>query len=220
MKPVNVCIVVFNRYDLLARLLRSIEANVLTPGREVGIYIIDRGRNELELLNAIDGLDVTIVDVPGNSLPAAWNWFAQHVPEERILASDDVEFHTDAIETFADTAGDLLGIHDGRSSPFACFSLRDSCIAQVGLFDESISPDYMYFEDSDYGYRMKLLQVPIVGVTCLTHIPCQSWVKKTTAQQNDHHPRFILAEQNYIKKWGGKPFEETFTVPYNGAAAQ
>lgn len=215
MKPVNVCIVVFNRYDLLANLFASIRASELTPA---AVYVIDRGGQS----NLVDagigdgiGADVHRVLLPGQSLPEAWNWFMTHVPEERIITSDDIEFLPGTLGEMAAYDGDFIGLNDGRSSHYACFMVRDSCIAKVGLFDEAVSPDYMYFEDCDYAYRMKLLGIPTGGVY-MKHGLAQSWERKTEQQQNEHHGRFILAEANYVRKWGGRPCEEKFAVPYGG----
>lgn len=206
MKPVNVCIVVFNRYDLLRKLFDSIAASRLQPE---AVYVIDRGHDQARVLFAADSYPFAYVDLPGQSLPAAWNWFAENVPEERILASDDIEFLPEALETFAATPGDIVGLDDGESSHFACFLLRDSCVKAIGLFDETLSPDYLYFEDCDYFRRMAQAGLTITGIGCMKHGKSQSWSKKTIEQQADHHRRFILAQNNYITKWGGLPGQET-----------
>jgi hypothetical protein len=215
-KPINVCVVVFNRYDLLRNLARSITNSRVAVGRKVVIHVIDRGGQFDRVMDAFEGTPypVGIVSLAGQSLPAAWNWFIQHVPEERILVSDDVEFYPEALETFASTPGDFLGIDDGKSSHFACFLVRDTCVRKVGLFDETLSPDYMYFEDCDYHYRMRLASVSVTGISCLHHWLAQSWEKKTPEQQAEHHVRFVAAQQNYVKKWGGEPGHERFTTPY------
>lgn len=214
MKDVNVCCVTFNRYDLLKRLFDSIDSSTVKPA---GIYVIDRGHDSNQVMQAAGKHLFAHIVLDGQSLPAAWNWFMRNVPEERVIASDDIEFYPNTLETFLNTPGDFVGIEDGKSSHFACFMPRNSLIRKIGYFDETISPDYMYFEDSDYGYRMKLAGIPLTGNPNMYHGLMKSWEKKTPEQQAEHHPKFIQAEQNYIRKWGGKPFEETYTVPYNGA---
>lgn len=202
---INVCITVFNRYDLLARLFASLGASTVQPDE---VYVIDRGNDPVRLKHAANGRPFITVPLEGQSLPAAWNWFMSNVEEERVIVSDDIEFFPETLETFLKAPGDLVGLEDGKSSHFACFAPRNSCIKKVGFFDESLSPDYMYFEDSDYGRRMLLLGIPIVGISCMHHGLAQSWEKKTEAQRNDHHRRFMIAQDNYIKKWGGIPGKE------------
>lgn len=241
---IHVCIVVFNRYDLLKRLMTSIRNSNVTPH---AVYVIDRGRNPEQLALALgplhrdvyesqikgvaryrlgqlrteDEAELHLPKLSGNSLPEAWNWFLRNVPEERILASDDIEFFPETLETFVKTPGDFVGLHDEeRSSHFACFLLRDSCIEKVGYFDPDISPDYMYFEDCDYAYRMKLLGIPEKGISCMHHGLAQSWEKKTLEQQNEHHTKFLKAQANYVRKWGGLPRQERFLTPYNQAVEE
>lgn len=214
MKPINVCIVVFNRYDLLANLIESIRRSILTPR---AVWIIDRGNDQEKLDQAlghgIDGVPIEVVPLEGQSLAAAWNWFMKNVPEDRVITSDDIEFLPETLGEMSKHPGVFVGLDDNkRSSHFACFMVRDECIEKVGYFDEGLSPNYVYFEDCDYKRRMVLAGVPIDGVF-MHHGLAQSWEKKTLEQQNDHHDRFRLAERNYIKKWGGLPDRETYTSP-------
>ncbi len=205
MKPINVCIVVFNRYDLLTNLFASIAQSDLRPER---VYVIDRGHDVNQVRAAANGCQFTYVELAGQSLPAAWNWFIDHVPEERVIASDDVVLHSDALRKFLVAPGDFVGLDDGESSHFACFSVRDRCVAKVGHFDEDLSPNYMYFEDCDYMRRIHLAGLVVTGLNCMTHGKAQSWEKKTDAQRDEHHKRFVVARENYVAKWGGLPGEE------------
>lgn len=214
----NVGIVVFNRYDLLFNLMQSIGKSRVLPR---SVYIIDRGHQpvEIERCTAEIPLTIPVITIPlgGQSLPDAWNWFLVNVPD-CIIASDDIEFFPETIETFRDTPGDFVGLDDGKSSAYACFMVRASGIEKVGLFDNTLAPDYMYFEDCDHHHRGKLLGMSVASIGCMSHGLCQSWVKKTPEQQAAHHPQFHAAEARYIAKWGGKPGDETFTTPFNSGS--
>jgi GT2 family glycosyltransferase len=78
----------------------------------------------------------------------------------------------------------------------------------------------MYFEDCDYAYRMHLAGIEQEGLACMHHGLAQSWEHKTEAQRADHHARFMVAQNNYGKKWGGLPGQEVFTAPYDRAAVE
>lgn len=206
MKPLNVCVTVFNRYDLLQLLIESIRRSDLLPSN---IWVVDRGNNptklHLALGDPIPGVAIHGVKLRGQCLAAAWNWFIKNVPEERIIASDDIEFEPHALRTFVETEGDFVGLEEPGSSHFACFLIRDSCVAAVGLFDEEISPEYMYYEDCDYGKRMEIAGIELKGLTCMRHANSASLAAKTPEQVELHHKLFQIARANYVRKWGCEP---------------
>jgi len=206
-RPINVCVTVFNRYDLLAVLVDSLRKSSVVPS---ALYVIDRGNDARAVDEALghgvsEKTDIRRIPLEGQCLATAWNWFIKNVPEERIIASDDIVFYPETLGVFRDTPGDFIGIKDGKSSAFACFLIRDSCVEKIGLFDETISPDYLYFEDCDYGKRMHLAGVPIVRIDCLFHANSQSLARKTEEQTKEHHRLFTIAQENYIRKWGSAP---------------
>ena len=196
---INVCVVTFNRSDMLRTMLRTLRAMPVVPM----VYLIDRGGNffKEDLRYSFPRTPFKLINLEGNSLAAAWNWFAQNVPEERVITNDDVEFPPGSLEAMVHTPGDFVGLDDGKSSNFACFVLRDSCVKKVGLFDEKISPDYLYFEDWDYYKRMLIAGIPIISVPGPIHKMSQTLEAKTPEQSADHHIRFNIAKQNYLKKW-------------------
>ncbi len=205
MKAVNLCVVVFNRYDLLGDLFVSLNQSTVQPDR---VYLMDRGHQRVLVEAAIDRWSyhtapVTHVELMNQSLTAAWNWFSTHVAEERIIAGDDVVFHPRGLEQFVTASGPLVGIEDGKSSPFGCFLLRNTCIDQVGLFDEALTAGYMYWDDLDYARRMRLLGLPITMVTgAVNHGMAQTLERKTPEQIAEHHRKFVIVRENYRQKWG------------------
>ncbi len=82
----------------------------------------------------------------------------------------------------------------------------DSCIEKIGMFDESISPGYAYFEDCDYVERMIMAGVPITGVNCgVEHLGSQTLERNSPAEWTAHHEKFLIAQENFVKKWGRTP---------------
>ena len=204
---VNVCIPVLRRYDLLKKLLLSLERSTLTPEC---IYVIDNGQNteRLDYVLREVAFKRAVVHTPTTPMGVAesWNWFLLNVPEERVITNDDIEFGPDSLQKMCDTKGDFVTALGEEHNAFSCFLLRDSCVKIVGMFDESLSPGYAYFEDCDYGERMLKLDVELTGVSCgVKHMGSQTLRAATSAEMQAHHRKFVLAQENYIKKWGRLP---------------
>lgn len=206
---INVCVVTFNRYDLLRKLLLSLQVSTLRP---TSIWIVDNGRNAEKMLEATEGIpDAFVVPIHPDegheqvSQAAAFNWFLKNVPEERVISNDDVVFASDSLQIFADTPGDVV-----VNQYHGCMLIRDSCIEKIGYYDETISPGYLFFEDCDYFHRMHLAGIePTLVDTHAVHgveqKGSQSIQAFTEDQWNRHHPRFLRAQANYVAKWGGMP---------------
>ena len=145
------------------------------------------------------------------SVAESWNWFIQNVPEERVIANDDVEFAPDSLEKLVAADADLVWAGCG----FSCFLLRDSCVRKVGLFDEAISPGYAYYEDEDYLQRIdgrgtRPAVVRLANVDCgVVHKQSQTLKVASPEGMAEHHRKFRIAQKNYMQKWGIS-YEEMF----------
>ena len=207
---ITVCITVYNRYDLLANLRRSLEASTIRPN----VLVCDMGQQPAQLADAMGSMPYGMSDYRGRCLATSWNWFIAHTDEDRIIVCEDFELAPDSIAKMVLTPGPFVGTLRADYC-FGCFIIRQACIEQVGLFDEALSPNYVYFEDSDYMYRMKLAGVPIAVVDGVTHVGQGTLVAYSPEEMADHHRKFLIAQANYIAKWGGMPFHETFTTPHD-----
>lgn len=206
MKPMHVCIPVLRRYDLLRGLLESLSRSTVEPA---GVFILNNGLNGAALFQATDCWRFPIiVQTPSEPMGIAesWNWFIDHVPEERIITNDDIVFAPESLAAFAGTTGkDIVW---AREAGFSCFLIRDSCVKKVGMFDESISPGYGYWEDEDYAMRLdrkgKGPKFAECGdVVCgVEHLHSKTLEVATPTEMEDHHRRFWIAQQNYVEKWG------------------
>ena len=173
------------------------------------VCVIDNGQNEEALKQSLGLVKAarvaTDVFTPRRvmGVAEAWNWFIDYIPEERLIVADDVEFpQQDVFQRMMDTPGDFV-----TARWFGCFIIRNSCIDKVGRFDELISPGYLYYEDIDYAQRMKNASVPITEVAGgVLHVGSASLLAIPEAErQIRHHDRFLIAQQNYIRKWGSIP---------------
>jgi hypothetical protein len=202
---INICVPVLKRYDLLRDMLQSAMAGTLKPA---GVYIVDNGCDAGRLRLALEGISpVAYVMTPSHplGLAEAWNWFIEYAPAERLICNDDLLFGELTLERIAATAGDFVSALPG-SNACSCFLLRDSCVAKVGQFDENISPGYAYFEDCDYVERLIQQGIPITGVECgVVHVGSQTIAKNTQEEWMEHHRKFLLAQSNFVAKWGRLP---------------
>lgn len=201
---IHVCVPVLKRYDLLRALLLSLgESRVPVDC----VWIIDNGRDEARLSFAIVESPVKVTTItPDKPMGVAesWNYFIENVPEERIICNDDIEFGPYSIESIISAPEDLVWAGFG----FACFLIRDSCVAKIGKFDETISPGYGYYEDEDYLQRLDGRGTRERSATAtnvyagLRHIHSGTLKASSHAELLEHHRRFLIAQGNYAKKWG------------------
>lgn len=204
---VTICVPVVKRYDCLCELVESLRHSLIVPDR---IAIIDNGLDKKKLQPVLDLLSKfyfgrSEVFTPAKPLGVAssWNWFIQNTREERIICNDDVLFAPESIQCMINTPGHMVLAGE---CGYSAFLIRDSCIEKVGLFDESISPGYGYYEDEDYAARMLELGLNHVAVaTGMVHKKSSTLLAMTTLELEAHHRKFLIAEANYIKKWGAKP---------------
>jgi hypothetical protein len=93
---------------------------------------------------------------------------------------------------------------------WSSFVLRKSIYDSVGKFDEDF--EKCYFEDNDYAYRMKLAGVKIKYEDDLNP---DVYLNSQTILKDPLLGNYINNKELFIKKWGGMPNEEVYTVPYN-----
>lgn len=96
---------------------------------------------------------------------------------------------------------------------FSAFSVTPRCWEEVGEFDELFEP--AYFEDNDFHYRMKLANIKsIVYPPALFYHFGSRTQNEALDMPIVSTPMFENNRAFYVKKWGGVPGEEKFTMPY------
>lgn len=99
---------------------------------------------------------------------------------------------------------------------FSCFLIREETFDTVGLFDENFFPAYA--EDNDYHYRIKLLGLPSYGLSdaLFYHKNDGSNTKaRLVAEGKWQDQNYRNCIDYYTRKWGGKPHQERFKIPFN-----
>lgn len=209
---INICIPTLNSYSTLWKCVESINNSDIEVDH---VYIIDNGGT----LQWNGQKNLEIIKMPYNiGVSASWNKFIIEVPELRIICNDDVTFEPNTIRTMVEgyNYDRLVYPHTpGNDNAFSCFLLSQHVIDMIGLFDEWISPNYAYFEDNDYCYRMQLAGFTLAVCDArIGHVGSATLKNYNRASKEIHHKKFRLAEQHYKEKWGGGPGEEVFRTPF------
>ena len=150
----NLIVPVLNRYDLLQRMLDSVDIPV------EHLLVIDNGiGSELRFSDYFKR--VTVLQMPANlGVAGSWNLGIKSFPyaERWFIASNDVIFMPDALAKLSEARRDEITL-TGQAPHWQVFALGDEAVNNIGLFDESLFP--AYFEDNDYMRRAEFVGVNI-----------------------------------------------------------
>ena len=150
----NLIVPVLNRYDLLQRMLDSVDVPV------EHLLVIDNGTGS-ELTFSDYFKKVTVLDLPANQgVAGSWNLGIKSFPfaHRWFIASNDVVFEQGALEMLSKARRDEITL-TGDAPHWQAFALGDEAVSNIGLFDESLFP--AYFEDNDFMRRAEFAGVNI-----------------------------------------------------------
>jgi len=155
----NLTVPVLNRYDLLQRMLSSIDY----PVRH--LLVIDNGASMVMEDMKVDVPDcvehTTYLPMPANlGVAASWNLGIKSFPydDRWFFASNDVVFKPGALERLCEARTDEITL--SKMFPhWHAFSVGYEAVRRLGLFDEAFFP--AYFEDNDYNTRANRFGVSI-----------------------------------------------------------
>lgn len=153
----NLIVPVLNRYDLLRRMLASLDF----PIRD--LLIIDNGgrfedvfeRDELPVKN------LHVLMMPSNlGVPGSWNLGIKLFPHDPVwtFASNDMWFRPGDLERLSTAHSGSLTLSQYQPH-FHTFAVGEAVINRVGLFDERFYPAYC--EDNDFQRRVQFAGFPI-----------------------------------------------------------
>lgn len=150
----NLIVPVLNRYDLLQRMLDSVDVPV------EHLLVIDNGMGA-DLGFSDHFKKVTVLQMPANlGVAGSWNLGIKSFPyaQRWFIASNDVVFMTGALDGLSEARRDEITL-TGQAPHWQVFALGDQAVNDIGLFDESLFP--AYFEDNDYMRRAEFVGVNI-----------------------------------------------------------
>jgi GT2 family glycosyltransferase len=162
----NLIVPVLNRYDLLQRMLDSIDVDV------EHLLIIDNGASQhpddlpVNTLHINDHVSaVTYLPMPTNlGVSASWNLGIKSFPHHNnwFFASNDMQFLPGGLQRLSESRSRGLVLSD--MFPFwQTFSVGYDLVRDCGLFDEGFFP--AYFEDNDMVRRVTHAGLPIDKVS-------------------------------------------------------
>jgi GT2 family glycosyltransferase len=150
----NLIVPVLNRYDLLQRMLDSVDVPV------DHLLVIDNGLGA-DLFFSDKFKNVTVLDMPANQgVSGSWNLGIKSFPyaQRWFIVSNDVQFEEGALAKLSLARRDEITL-TARFPHWQAFALGDEAVSDIGLFDESFFP--AYFEDNDYTRRAEFVGVNI-----------------------------------------------------------
>jgi GT2 family glycosyltransferase len=156
----NLIVPVLNRYDLLQRMLSSIDY----PIRH--LFIIDNGDGPTEVLQIPDWVrEVTYSPMPSNlGVAASWNLGIKTFPHHNrwFFSSSDMYYQKGALEKLSTALTTELTLCD-MPPYFQTFVIGEKVIEKVGIFDEIYYP--AYFEDNDFLRRLDNASIPVTKIS-------------------------------------------------------
>lgn len=139
---------VLNRFDLLKRMLESIDVNAT-------VYVINNSgaiQDDFEYDNP--SIYVHWIELPSNlGVASSWNLGIKMLPFESrwFISSADCVFAPGDLDLLKTAKRDALTLCD-KFPHYQTFAIGDEVVNKVGLFDEALHP--IYFEDNDYQRRI------------------------------------------------------------------
>ncbi len=144
----NLIVPTLTRYDLLQRMLSSIDYPI---GH---VLIIDNGNMIDQLKLPAEIKELTVLTMPANlGVASSWNLGIKSFPHDSMwfICSDDVEFEPGALEAWFEASGPDRIVTAEQWPHYQLFSVGEDVIERVGLFDEALHP--ANFEDDDFEWR-------------------------------------------------------------------
>lgn len=194
----NLIVPVLNRYDLLQRLLDSLDYPIKH------LLILDNGSSQVEEdqeLNVPETVELTTyLPLPSNlGVSGSWNLGIKLLPldDRWFFASNDMWFYPGELEKLAQAQpSDLTIIEDFPH--FHAFVVGEQVVQKVGLFDEALYP--AYFEDNDYLRRCEKHLVPVIRYALKTGHDNSSTILSDTRYRFKNSTTFKNNAQYYDLK--------------------
>jgi len=173
-----------------------------------------------ELITQMNRFSECKVSVSLNNLGVAngWNHFIKEAARDGfdavVVANDDIILYPGVLDRFVEQMREHDFVCFSGQNAFSFYGMHTRLFEKVGEFDENFWP--AYFEDNDYHYRMKLMGLPTAYVEDPSYFHRVSATLTAFDFQRKmmHHHNFRKNTEYFVKKWGGMPHEETYTIPF------
>lgn len=141
---------VLNRFDLLKRMIESIDVNAT-------VFVINNsGVIQDDFYHENDSVSVNVhwLELPSNlGVASSWNLGIKMLPFETrwFISSADCYFQPGDLDLLKTAKTDALTLCS-KFPHYQTFAVGEEVVKSIGLFDESLHP--IYFEDNDFERRM------------------------------------------------------------------
>lgn len=199
------------QFERAAACVDSASRGSVKPSR---ILVIDNSGGKCP---PIPGATIILGRQP-QSVAKAWNDGIGHFESDVLISNDDITFGEDTIAQLVagleySPRAAIVGAIEGQT--YSCFALRYLAHQEIGPFDEIFKA--AYFEDDDHARRVQLGNWRIVTApSTIAHVGSATLKGFDAQREVAHHESYRFNERYYIRKWGGKPHSERYTLPWNG----
>ena len=194
----NLIVPVLNRYDLLDRMLASLDFPI------DHLLIIDNGANRIDEdtdLHVPPCVDhTTYLPMPSNlGVAGSWNLGIKLFPMDNrwTFASNDMCFQPGELMKLAEASPSELTLIEDFPHWHA-FTVGETVVQTVGLFDEGLYP--AYYEDTDYERRCKHYDITIKRLSINTKHDNSSTINSDTRYRFRNGTTFANNRKHYEMK--------------------
>lgn len=203
-------------YNQAAQLNEHLQTYAGKYFTEKKIFIYDNGNQQITIPAGAENRITVMPDQPlekNGGVSWAWNHlcraiFAEH--DYALILNDDINLGMQAFQI-----ADIISKHPNSfiasALDWCAFIVPKMIYQRVGPFDEGF---FAYFEDNDYAYRLRLAGQSYIRSA---QIVPKVYKRSSTMDAAPGEFRGVFQESQirYAEKWGGAPFNEKFTHPFN-----
>lgn len=196
----NLIVPVLNRYDLLQRMLDTIDVKI------ANLVIIDNGDGMDKMRFPEKAKFVNVIPLPGNlGVSGSWNLGIKVLPhhDRWFFASNDVMFQPGDLQKLSHAKTNELTLTESFPN-WQVFAVGEEVIRAVGLFDEAFHP--AYFEDNDYIRRVHFHEFPVTKLPLGVHHDNSSTLRSSQRFQDLNNSTFDDNRSYYNRKVAANDF--------------
>jgi GT2 family glycosyltransferase len=192
---------VLNRFDLLQRMIESIDV-------EATVYVINNSgiRQDFRYNNPL--VSIWWVDVPSNlGVASSWNLGIKMLPFESrwFISSADCWFRPGDLTLLETAKTDALTLCD-KFPYYQTFVVGEDIVKTVGLFDEGLHP--IYFEDNDYERRIDYAGMRVDRLPLQLGHDNSSTINSDVKLSEKNQYTFLYNQQYFSEKVDADRFDE------------